>query len=50
MLTKNILRLESSTVLGNMRAASFHSSKPLNEMVSMISDLSIINFLFVVFR
>ena len=50
MLTKNILRLKSSTVLGNMRAASFHSSKPLNEMVSMIPDLSIINFLFVVFR
>lgn len=35
MLTKNILRLKSSTVLGKMRAASFHSSKPLNEMMTV---------------
>lgn len=50
MLTKNILRLKSSTVLGKMRAASFHSSKPLNEVVSINSALSFINFFFVAFR
>lgn len=50
MLTKNILRLKSSTVLGQMRAASFHSSKPLNEVVSMIPAYCMINFFFVAFR
>lgn len=34
MLTKNIQRLRSRTILGSFRAASFHSSKPLNEVVS----------------